>query len=243
MNPMLISTGSLTRQSLAGQAAVVTGAGGGIGYEAARALIWLGARVVVAEIDSKTGKAAAGNLNQEFGPGSALFIQTDVGDERSIRHLYEQAIRGFGKIDIVLNNATVAPLGAIKDLSIQDWDGSYRVNLRGPVLLARAFIPGMIERHKGTFVCVSSTGMAYMAAYESMKAAQVHMASTLSSELEGTGVTAFTIGPGYAPTHTAASSIPKLAKMMGKSADEILTSIGVRNELSKFLNHFAKRSG
>ncbi len=56
MNPMLISTGSLTRQSLAGQAAVVTGAGGGIGYEAARALIWLGARVVVAEIDSKTGK-------------------------------------------------------------------------------------------------------------------------------------------------------------------------------------------
>ena len=226
MNPMLISTGSLTRQSLAGQAAVVTGAGGGIGYEAARALIWLGARVVVAEIDSKTGKAAAGNLNQEFGPGSALFIQTDVGNERSIRHLDEQAIRGFGKIDIVLNNATVAPLGAVKDLSIQDWDGSYRVNLRGPVLLARAFIPGMIERHKGTFVCVSSTGMAYMAAYESMKAAQVHVASTLSSELEGTGVTAFTIGPGYAPTHTAASSIPKLAKMMGKSADEILTSIG-----------------
>ncbi len=155
-----------------------------------------------------------------------MFIQTDVGDERSIRHLDEQAIRGLGKIDIVLNNATVAPLGAVKDLSIQDWDASYLVNLRGPVLLARAFIPGMIERHKGTFVCVSSTGMAYMAAYESMKAAQVHMASTLSSELEGTGVTAFTIGPGYAPTHTAASSIPKLAKMMGKSADEILTSIG-----------------
>ena len=77
MKPLVISTGTLTRQSLSGQNAVVTGAGGGIGYEAARALIWLGARVVIAEIDSKTGKAAMDSLNQEFGPGSALFIQTD----------------------------------------------------------------------------------------------------------------------------------------------------------------------
>lgn len=226
MTPLFISTGTLTRQSLAGQNAVVTGAGGGIGYEAARALIWLGARVVVAEINPKTGKTAAECLNQEFGARSALFIQTDVGDERSVRRLGEGAIRSLGGIDIVLNNATIAPLGAVKDLPILDWDASYRVNLRGPVLLARVFLPGMIARHRGAFVCVSSTGMAYMAAYESMKAAQVHLASTLASELEGSGVSAFTIGPGFAPTRTAASSIPKLAEMMGKSSAEILTAIG-----------------
>ncbi|HEY3345233.1 MAG TPA: SDR family oxidoreductase [Anaerolineaceae bacterium] len=222
----LISTGNLTRRSLAGQNGIITGAGGGIGFEAARALIWLGARVVIAEIDAKTGRRAAECLNQEFGPGSALFIQTDVGDERSVRRLVEQVGRSLGQIDFVLNNATVAPLGAVQDLPIQDWDASYRVNLRGPALLARACLPGMLARRKGAFVCVSSTGMQYMAAYESMKAAQVHLANTLASEIEGSSVSAFTIGPGFAPTHTASSAIPKLAGMMGKSAEEVLASIG-----------------
>jgi NAD(P)-dependent dehydrogenase (short-subunit alcohol dehydrogenase family) len=222
----LISTGNLTRRSLAGQNGIITGAGGGIGFEAARALIWLGARVVIAEIDAKTGRRAAECLNQEFGPGSALFIQTDVGDERSVRRLVEQVGRSLGQIDFVLNNATVAPLGAVQDLPIQDWDARYRVNLRGPALLARACLPGMLARRKGAFVCVSSTGMQYMAAYESMKAAQVHLANTLASEIEGSSVSAFTIGPGFAPTHTASSAIPKLAGMMGKSAEEVLASIG-----------------
>jgi NAD(P)-dependent dehydrogenase (short-subunit alcohol dehydrogenase family) len=205
---------------------VVTGAGGGIGYEAARALLWLGARVVIAEIDAKTGKAAAERLNREFGSGRVLFIQTDVGDERSVRRLADQAVRAYGQVDAVLNNATMAPLGAVKDLPIQAWDSSYRVNLRGPALLAQAFLPGMISRRSGVFACVSSVGMQYMAAYESIKAAQVHMASTLASELEGTGVYAFTIGPGFAPTQTAAGAIPKLAAMMGKSADEVMAAIG-----------------
>ncbi len=223
---MIISTGNLSRETLQGRVVVVTGAGGGIGYEAARALIWLGARVVIAEIDQKTGKAAAERLNLEFGSGNALFVQTDVGDERSVRRMADQAVRAFGKVDAVLNNATVAPLGAVKDLPIQAWDNSYRVNLRGPALLAQAFLPGMISRGSGVFACVSSTGMQYMAAYESIKAAQVHMANTLATELESTGVFAYTIGPGFAPTQTAAGAIPKLAAMMGKSVDEVLAAIG-----------------
>lgn len=222
---MLIATGTLNRQSLGGKNVLVTGAGGGIGFEAARSLIWLGAKVVIGEINARTGKDAAEQLNREFGPGSAIFIQSDIGDEHSVKRLAEQANRALGKIDIVLNNATIAPLGAVKDLSIQEWDASYRVNLRGPVLLARAFLPGMIQRRCGVFACVSSTGMGYMAAYESMKAAQVHMANTLMSELEGTGVLAYTIGPGFVPTQTASSSIPRLAQMMGKDPQEILAAV------------------
>lgn len=60
-----------------------------------------------------------------------------------------------------------------------------------------------------------------MGAYEALKAAQVHLGTTLSDELENTGVAAFTIGPGFVPTQTAASSIPKLAAMMGKSEQEL----------------------
>jgi NAD(P)-dependent dehydrogenase (short-subunit alcohol dehydrogenase family) len=211
---MLISTGKLTPQTLAGKVAIVTGAGGGIGYEACRSLIWLGAKTVVAEINKKNGEESARRLNEEFGPDSAFFVQTDVGDEKSIQRLARESIRKYGQVNIVINNATIATLGAVKDLPIEAWDVSYRVNLRGPVLLARTFIPEMQKRDEGVFVCVSSLGTAYMGPYEAMKAAQVHLANTLDAELEGMNVIAFTIGPGYVPTETASTALPKLAAMM-----------------------------
>jgi NAD(P)-dependent dehydrogenase (short-subunit alcohol dehydrogenase family) len=222
---MLISRGILTRQTLAGKVAIVTGAGGGIGYEACRSLLWLGAKVIVAEVNKQNGQESIRRLNQEFGNDLAFFVHTDVGDEKSILKLATQAFRHYGKVDIVLNNATVAPLGAVKDVAIATWDLSYRVNLRGPVLLARAFLPGMIERKYGVFACVSSLGTAFMGAYEAMKAAQVHLGSTLDAELENTGVYAFTIGPGFVPTETALSAIPKLASMMGISLDTLQTTL------------------
>jgi len=218
---LLISTGNLTRAALAGQVAIVTGAGGGIGFEAARALAWLGARVVIAEIRNPTGKAAAERIAQEMGQSAATFMQTDIGDERSVRRLARQALRTHGKVDVVLNNATVTPIGAVKDVSIQAWDASYRVNLRGPVLLARAFLPGMLERNAGVFVCVSSVGDAYLGPYETFKAAQVHLANTLDAELAGAEVIAFTIGPGLVPgTPGAQYGIQQVAPLYGKTMEE-----------------------
>jgi NAD(P)-dependent dehydrogenase (short-subunit alcohol dehydrogenase family) len=222
---MIIGSGTLGSQTLAEKVAIVTGAGDGIGYEAARALLWLGAKVVIAEINKTKGKQAERRLNAEFGSGSVLFVNTDVGNERSVEKLKEQSIKEFGKVDIVINNATVAPLGAVKDVSIENWDESYRVNLRAPALFARAFVPDMVARGYGVFMCVSSLGQEFMAAYESMKAAQVHLGSTLAAELEGTGVFAFTIGPGYVPTRTAEESIPKLAALMNKSAEELFAIV------------------
>jgi NAD(P)-dependent dehydrogenase (short-subunit alcohol dehydrogenase family) len=222
---MIIANGVLTRQSLAGEVVIVTGGGHGIGYEAVRALAWLGAQVVIAEIDKQAGKEAAANLNQELGQSTTTFIYTDVADERSVNHLAHEALRRYGKVDVVLNNATTAPLGAVQDLLIEHWDASYGVNLRGPVLLARAFLPGMVKRHHGLFVCVSSTGVAYMGAYEILKTAQVELANTLQAELEGTGVTVFTIGPGVAPTPTAVSSIERLASLYGQSTAEFYATV------------------
>jgi len=222
---MLIETGILKRNSLKDKIAVVTGAGGGIGYEACRSLIWLGSKVIIAEINPKTGQETARKLNQEFGSDMALFIRTDIGEENSIKNLARQLDKTFGKVDIVINNATIAQMGAVKDLDIKTWDVSYRVNLRGPVLLARSFIPGMIKRNQGVFVCVSSTGLGYMGAYETMKAAQVHLAMTLNDELENTGVAVFSIGPGFVPTQTAVSGISKLAALMGKRENELQEAV------------------
>jgi NAD(P)-dependent dehydrogenase (short-subunit alcohol dehydrogenase family) len=216
----LISSLGFQPDILQGETVLITGAGGGIGFETARALLWLGANVVIAEINAQNGDKAAQALNAEFAGQRALFVQTDVGDEAGVQNLRDASLGKFGKVDAVLNNATIAALGLVTDLPIQEWDASYRVNLRGPVLLARAFLPDMIARGHGAFACVSSTGTAYMGSYETFKAAQVHLANTLDAELEGTGVYAYTIGPGLVPTPTAQAAVSRLAPMLGMSVDE-----------------------
>ncbi len=217
---MVISQLGLKQDALQGETVVVTGAGGGIGYEAARALLWLGANVVIAEIHQPSGRKAEVALEQEFGKDRVLFVTTDVGEEDSVRNLYNLSVLAFGKVDAVINNATIAVLGKVTDVPIEEWDKSYRVNLRGPVLMARTFLPDMIQRDHGVFACVSSTGTAFLGGYETFKAAQVHLANTLDAELEGTNVIAYTIGPGLVPTETASKAVAKLAPQMGMSVEQ-----------------------
>lgn len=216
----LIAGGDLTPVSLAGEVVIVTGGGGGIGLEAARSLLWLGATVVIAELDGDLRHQAAEALGQPAGHRLA-FIQTDVGDEPSVGRLIAEVAGRFGKVDAVVNNATFAPFGVpVAEAPIADWDRSYAVNLRGPVLLARACLPGMISRRHGVFICVSSTGGPFLAPYETLKAAQLELANSLDAELEGTGVVAFTIGPGLVPTPTASRAIEKLAPRLGLTVDQ-----------------------
>ena len=221
-NTPLIEKGTLTREALRGRVAVVSGAGDGIGYEAARALAWLGAHVVIAEIDKRRGRKAERSLSEEMGEGIVTFVHTDVGDERSVGRLSQHLLNGVGKADIVINIATVTPVGAVHETRIQDWDRSYRVNVRGPVLLAQAFLPGMLKRKYGVFICVSSSGAApYMGAYEAFKSAQTELAKTLAAELAGTGVFVLSIAPGFVPTTPGAvSTIAKTAAIHGQSASE-----------------------
>jgi NAD(P)-dependent dehydrogenase (short-subunit alcohol dehydrogenase family) len=220
MNTPFISQLGLKPDALRGETVIVTGAGGGIGYEAARALLWLGANVVIAEINQQNGRKAEVALEEEFGKERVLFVHTDVGDETSVKNLYNLSIIAFGKVDAVINNATIAVLGNVIDVPIEQWDNSYHVNLRGPVLMAKAFLPNMLKQNHGVFACVSSTGTAYLGGYETFKAAQVHLANTLDAELEGTHVIAYTIGPGLVPTETASKAVGQLAPQMGMSVEQ-----------------------
>jgi NAD(P)-dependent dehydrogenase (short-subunit alcohol dehydrogenase family) len=217
---MVISQLGLKQDALRGETVIVTGAGGGIGYEAARSLLWLGANVVIAEINHTNGRKAERALEQEFGKDRVLFVHTDVGDEQSVDNLYHLSVMAFGKVDAVINNATIAVLGQVKDVPIEAWDKSYHVNLRGPVLMAKTFLPDMIKRDHGVFACVSSTGTAFLGGYETFKAAQVHLANTLDAEIEGTNVIAYTIGPGLVPTETASNAVAQLAPQMGMTVEQ-----------------------
>lgn len=221
MKKPLILTGNLEQGVLRGKIAIVTGAGQGIGFQAARSLAWLGASVIIAEINKTKGKDAAERINNELGKEVSFFVKTDISSRRKINRLAKKILRRFNKVDIIVNNAAVAPLGAVKDSILKDWDKSYRVNLRGPVLLAQKFLPVMLKHDYGVFACVSSEGLEYMGPYETMKSAQIHLARTIDAELGETGVISFAIGPGFVPTETAEDAVNKLANLYGKSYEEL----------------------
>ena len=208
---------------LSGKVALVTRAGGGIGFQTARSLLWLGAFVIIAEINQNAGKQAEKELSREFGQSRIMFLQTDVGSCSSVRRLLRKSHQTFKAVDILINNATIAPLGKVVETPIATWDASYHVNLRGPVMLIQGLLPEMLNRNTGVIINVSSTGTAFMGAYETFKSAQVHLTETLDAELEGSDVVALTIGPGLVPTPTATEAIEELAPKMGMSLDDFYT--------------------
>lgn len=223
---MLISKGNLEPKCLEGKLAIVTGAGQGIGLEAAMSLAWLGAKVVIAEINPSTGHSAAEKINETLEPGRAVFIHTDVGSEDSVRHLKWAIAKTKAEVSIVINNATITPIGSAHEVPIDKWDASYRVNMRGPALMALEFLPDMIARNSGVFMCIASLGEAYLTAYETFKVAQVRMAATLNFELEDKNVYCLSVNPGLVRTPRAMECIKALAPIYGTTVEEFFKKSG-----------------
>ncbi len=218
---MLIQGAKVHEKSLANTTVLLTGGGGGIGYEAAKALAWMGANVVIAEVDRQKGQAAERQINELLKSNRVLFYPIDLADQQQIEALHSFLKSRYGFVDVIFNNATITPLGAIGDVSIADWDRSYAVNLRAPVLLTQAFLPDMLKENRGTIIFVPSSGLApYMGAYEVFKTAQVELCNTLAGELASTNIRVFSIGPGLVKTDTAMRGIEKVSALMGLCTDE-----------------------
>lgn len=173
----------LRSDELAGRVAVVTGAGQGIGREVALALARLGARVVVADMNEMTGAETA-ELIRAAG-GTATFVRTDVARESDVARLAMWTLADFGPAEILVNNAALSPVASLLEMEPDLFDRVMAVNLRGAFLTCRAFVPGMLERKRGTIVnLVSADTMANMSAYIASKQGLVGFSQSLATELE-----------------------------------------------------------
>ena len=199
---------------LQGKTVLVTGAGRGIGLQAARAFGLLGARIILAEISAETGLQAEKQLCSEG--SQALFVQTDVSLPESVDNLSRVIHERFESLDILVNNAICCPVALLSEMDVELWDQVIAVNLRGTFLTCKAFFPGMLARGRGTIVnMISTDAMPGLSAYIASKQGIAGFSQSLAVEAAGTGVLVVPFAPGMVDTPAIQGIAGKLSPSSG----------------------------
>lgn len=193
---------------LAGQVAIVTGGGRGIGRAIAQALAGAGAAVaVVARSVDQLEETVT--LIKDAG-SRAIALPADVTDQCAVEHMVREVEQQLGPIDLLVSNAGHGgQIGGFWEVDPSDWWRCVDVNLRGPFLCARAVVPGMIARGCGRIVTTAShTGLVLWpgaSAYAISKTAVIRFCENIAAEVSEYGIRVFSIHPGGVKTALTAS--------------------------------------
>ncbi len=185
---------------LAGRVAYVTGGAGGIGRATAARLLTDGAQVVLADIDARALETAHAELETRFGKDRVHDVAMDVTDESSVAESFREAVLAFGGIDIVVSNAGLASSSSVTDTTLAVWRKTHDVLTTGYFLVSReAFRVLEAQGLGGSIVFVASKNALVATpgavAYNTAKAAELHMARCLALEGAPHGIRVNTVNP------------------------------------------------
>jgi NAD(P)-dependent dehydrogenase (short-subunit alcohol dehydrogenase family) len=190
--------------SLAGKAALVTGASRGIGLAIAEALVSRGVDVAITARDAAGVDAAAAALAAR-GPGRAVGVAADVRDYASLEAAVARSVSEFGGLDVVVANAGVGIFRPVQELSLEEWRTVIDTNLTGAFYTVRAALGALVARGGGYVMLVSSlagaNAFAGGAAYNASKFGLNGFAEALMQDVRHQGVRVSYLMPGSVATH------------------------------------------
>lgn len=187
---------------VSGKVIIVTGAGRGIGKDLAVRFASEGARVALWERDAVSLARVAAELRSTG--ADVLALEVDVSDADSCTRAAAATHAHFGDLEVLINNAGVAPSGTVETMDIAAWDETFAVNVRGVFLCCRAVTPYLKARRCGRIISASSFAAIIpsyaFAAYASSKAAVASFTRVLAAELGPWDITVNAYAPGMVPT-------------------------------------------
>ncbi|OSC38933.1 SDR family oxidoreductase [Mycobacterium decipiens] len=204
----------MTHPDLAGKAAIVTGAGAGIGLAVAERLAAEGCKVLCADIDGAAANAAA----TKIGSG-AIGHRADVSHEDQVIAMVEACVAAFGGVDKLVANAGVVHIASLVETSVEDFDRVIAINLRGPWLCTKHAAPRMIERGGGAIVNLSSlaghVAVGGTGAYGMSKAGISHLSRITAAELRSSNIRANALLPAFVDTPMQQTAIAMFDEALG----------------------------
>lgn len=225
--------------------AIVTGAAHGIGRIYALRLAAEGAKVVIADLDTDGAAGVASEITEQG--GEALGLYCDVADEDAINSVVAATIAAFGKIDILVNNASmfsVVPMSRVgfEEISRDEWTKMMDVNVAGTWLACKAVVPEMRKNGYGKIINISSgvvfKGVPMRVHYVASKAAIIGFTRTLAREVGGDNITVNCIAPGgtLSEENPSAETLEARAK---KTGDRAIKRVQLPEDLAGAMAFFA----
>ena len=203
--PLLITGGAAAKRGMDAPTAVLIGVTGGLGHALARLLAAEGFRMVLAARREYDAAALTGRSD-----GSAIYLRADVTDPASLEKLAAAAFEHLGRIDAVVNLAGISPRKSIEDYTPADVDALLAVNVKGPIFVTQAFLPGLRKQAGGGVVVHLGGAMdgrvalPFMSAYAASRGALASYVQGANRELAGTDVVLSFFGP--VPSNTESES-------------------------------------
>jgi 3-oxoacyl-[acyl-carrier protein] reductase len=185
-----------------GHTAVITGGGRGIGKAIGESLAGRGVNIVVVDVNLDIAKETAAGM-EKLGVKS-LPLKADVSNSSDVSGIMDSAVKEFGKIEILVNNAGITKDGLLLRMKEEDWDAVINVNLKGTFLCSKEAVKVMARQRYGRIINIASI-VAFMgnpgqANYSASKAGIVGLTKTIAKEYAGRGITANAVAPGFITT-------------------------------------------
>lgn len=205
---------------LDGKVALITGAGSGLGYAMAKCMVTAGAKVILVGRRKDVLEKAVLEI------GSGAYPEAfDITRHDEIPGFVSRIEKEFGSLDILINNAGVHCKKPIEETTFDDFNGVLGTHVMSSFALAKAVVPGMKKRGKGSIILVSSMtafiGMPNVVAYSTAKAGLNGMMRCLATELGGAGIRVNSIAPGWIDTPMLHKAIdgdqPRIDKILGRT--------------------------